>query len=284
MRLFYPLVHRAGSGNPLLTRTSHPEQETPGYPQAAAAKFRLRLQTRPAILVLLLACSLLLLLGLQLSAPYLARSLADNLPTNWLHTSSERVLARLDAGPLQASRAPPELQARLRERFAALSAPAEGAPPYRLLFRHSTQASPLLFSLPSGDIVVSDRLFATVPDPAQQLALLCQELGHLQYQHALHEAVTHNLLWLAFAALSGSAERSIDALSAGLLRSHYSLAQLQAADRYAQNMLRSNAYPPELLARGLERHAGSTAPGEFSQPAKHPSHTEKRLHALRTQS
>lgn len=233
-------------------------------------------------LLALLVCSLTLTLGMHMLAPVLTRSLANNLPSNWVRSSSEQVLTALDARQLQPSLEDSARQVALQSRFAGLTAPAEGAPPYRLLFRRTRAPSPLLFALPSGDIVVSDQLFKTVPDPDMQLALLCQELGHLQYQHALREAVRHKLFWLASAALAGSAESSIKALSEGLLRANYHLAHLNEADRYAQAMLSANGFPPSLLQTSISRFGDNTAPGQLTRMAPLTALREERTHALQT--
>lgn len=237
-------------------------------------------RNRRNILIILISSILVLGLVLRLLAPALSSSLADNLPSNWTRSSSEHVLAVFDSGPLQVSLVPEDAHARLRSRFAGLTAPGEGAPPYRLIFRHSNTSAPLLFSLPSGDIVVTDRFFSSIQNADQQIALLCQELGHLQHQHSLRVAVHHNLIWLASAAFVGSTDRSIGALNDGLLHSDYALNQLSAADRYAQTILQANGFPHGLLASTIAQHGENTAPGRLLSPEGQPAYREERLHAL----
>lgn len=228
-----------------------------------------------------LAAVLLSYIGIQQLLPPLSASLAENLPGNWIRASSERALSAFDAQQLQASRLPTEQQESLQRSFAGLTPPAAGATPYRLMFRASNSSTPLLFSLPSGDIVITDRFFTSIPEPDLQIALLCIELGHIQYQHALREALSHKLVWLASAALVGSSESSIRALSEGVRGAHYSQQQLLEADQYARAMLEASAYPPAKLENALQRLASSTSPAQLGRAEALADHRQARLARLR---
>ncbi|MDO6387098.1 hypothetical protein [Uliginosibacterium sp. 31-12] len=283
MRTSSTLLHRGSVGTVLEHSRAKGSDWQHLAPGSGETRTRPSLLKRLQALLLLMSGLLALGLGLHLLSPMLARSLAANLPTNWIHGSSERVLARLDGSLLRPSQSDAARQTDLRKRFANLNAPTTGAPPYRLVFRQGGSASPLLFSLPSGDIVVTDAFFTHEPDPVTQLALLCQQLGHLHHQHALHNAIELKLLRLATAALAGSAEHSIGALTEGLQRVEYTLPQLQEADRYAAAMLAANRIAPGVLQGLLSEHGENGAVGQFSSPERLPAYTEARRYVLMLQ-
>lgn len=200
----------------------------------------------------------LLVTAIHLITPALANSLADNLPRGWVRASSMQMLTELDNSILQASNIPLSEQDALAERFGALRAAPEGAPAYRLLFRHNTVPGVTMLTLPGGEIIVTDEFMQTITDKDEQLALLCHELGHLYYRHALRNAIENNLYWLATAAFTGSSEGSIQALATGLRQSEYTRSHVLEADRYAVSMLRANQMPVRLLSSAI-RHAEETA-------------------------
>ncbi|MDP5238523.1 M48 family metallopeptidase [Uliginosibacterium sp. 31-16] len=238
-------------------------------------------RNRINILLLLLACTAALTAGLRLMTPNLAEALADSLPGSWVRTSSEKVLAHLETGTLLASQRPLAEQDALRDRFAALNAAPEGAPPYRLLFRRNLASDRMLLTLPGGEIIVTDQFMQTVPDPAEQLALLCHELGHLYYRHALRSAIEHNLFWLASAAFVGSSESSVRALVNGLEHADYGREHVLEADRYALSMLRTNGLPARLLQDAIEHGQGPAGPAQIQRdPLTHRQYFNERIRAL----
>lgn len=238
-------------------------------------------RNRINILLLLLACTAALTAGLRLLTPSLAETLADSLPGSWVRTGSEKVLTHLEASTLLASQLPLAEQDALRDRFAALNAAPEGAPPYRLLFRRNLNSDSMLLTLPGGEIIVTDQFLHAVPDPAEQLALLCHELGHLYYRHALRSAIEHNLLWLASAAFVGSSESSVRALVNGLEHADYAREHVLEADRYALSMLRANGLPAHLLQDAIEHGQGPADPAQTQHdPFTHRQYFSERIHAL----
>jgi len=209
-------------------------------------------QNRLNIALVILASATVMSVAIHTVTPVLAKSLADGLPASWTRTSSGRMLHNLDLTQLRPSTTTSTERDTLQTRFASLKGAPEGAPPYRLLFRHSTMNGATLLSLPGGEIIVTDEFLHSVPDPDEQLALLCHELGHLYYHHALRSAIENNLFQLAYAAFIGSSDDSIDALTQGLRKSNYTLEHVLEADHYAVSMLHANNLPTSLLIRAIE--------------------------------
>ncbi|KAF7600010.1 MAG: hypothetical protein CGU29_03485 [Candidatus Dactylopiibacterium carminicum] len=242
--------------------------EHAGEPPSALRTHRRRPRTRLGLLLIFIACLGALCLGASLAAPTLARNLADSLPASWIRQSSEDLLKRLDGRHLAPSLASDAEQQMLRAQFSTLTAPASGAPPYRLVFRRSGHPEVLLFTLPSGDIVITDRFFERVQDPGVRLALLCHELGHLQQRHALRNAVEYNLVWLAGAALFGNADSAVRALTHGLAAVRYSPEQIQEATVYARTILRANDMAASLHAQAMRLSPQDTTPAAFGAPTR----------------
>lgn len=238
-------------------------------------------RSRASTLLGALAFALILTAGIRLAPQHLVTPLANTLPASWIRASSEQVLSKLEAEDLSASLLPEAQQHALQDRFASLLAAPEGAPPYRLLFRHSRSGQYSLLTLPGGEIIVTDQLLETVPDQREQLALLCHALGHLFHRHDLRNAVDAGFFRIAAAVLTGSSARSIKALDQGLQKGHFTLEAVLEADRYALSMLQANQLPPSLLVTAIE-HAQSPAadPTRTADPLAHREHFTERLRAL----
>lgn len=239
-------------------------------------------RNRVNILLVTLACAAALTASIHLMTPGLAETLADSLPGSWVRASSEQVLSTLENNLLSESRTSLAEQDALRDRFATMNPAPEGAPPYRLLFRHSNTPGVMLMNLPGGEIIVTDQFLQTVPDQSEQLALLCHELGHLYYRHALRNAIEHNLYWLASAALMGSSESSIHALARGLQPADYTREHVLEADRYAVSMLRANGLSSRLMLDAIEHSQPpvSTSPSTTQAPLSHSQYFKDRIRTL----
>lgn len=240
----------------------HPARTTAGRPVAPASQRR---HSRISLLLVIVACLAALSASVSLMTPALARSLADSLPASWIRLSAEAVLDRLEHEALSPSLTPEATRQQLREQFATLTAPASGAPPYRLIFRASSNPDVLLLTLPSGDIVVTDSFFQRIDDADVRLALLCHELGHLHHRHALRNAVEHNLVWLGSAAFVGNAESSVRALTHGLLATRYNDAQTEEAHNFARNILRANGLNPAIHDQHAHALPPSATPAAFKR-------------------
>lgn len=203
-----------------------------------------------------------LLTGWQLSRPVLAEALADALPAALAEGLGRGVLRELELHTLAPSQLPLLQQQRIAAAFGGLQAPHEGAPRHRLLFR-AGHAGAVAFTLPSGDIILTDALVQALPDDGAVLAVLAHELGHLQRRHMLQRLVQEALL----PAAAGMARGDMAWMVSGVAAQAPQLAWPQqaeiAADGYAADLLEHNGLslrsleeaPEALHALGGMQHA-----------------------------
>lgn len=240
----FPISRNADSGNRPGLRLA-PAKHLAGHPERQTDQLRLP----PHRIVLWLLIPLLAAIWMvgNLLRPPLARELAELIPATWIKTAAAQAQARLDNGLLGPSQVAPERTEQLAARFAALEAPADGAPPYRLTFRNANPDVALIYALPEGSIVVTDALLNALPDDTYVLALLCQQLGHLRYQHMLRSAVDDELLALGIAMLAGQEKWAVPRLTRSFLNTIDSVQSQTEADRFAQAMLAQNHISPGAL-------------------------------------
>ncbi|MEN9489824.1 MAG: hypothetical protein RJA63_273 [Pseudomonadota bacterium] len=214
---------------------------------------------------LLLACAALGVLLATLAHLFLRHPLTiamtEALPATWVKSAAINTQHTLDQTQLRPSQASGTRIEALTTRFAALSAPASGALPYRLIFRRGGLSGPLTYALPDGSIVVTDELLATLPDDTQVLALLCHELGHLHHRHMLQASIEDQVFTLALASLLGLEKVVVQGLETGILNAEMGDTPHYEADRFAQHMLAQNGLSPRTLHAALEtlaRQASTT--------------------------
>ncbi|HEX5127659.1 MAG TPA: M48 family metallopeptidase [Rhodocyclaceae bacterium] len=236
----------------------------------ARHKQRLGNRWQKAILALLVA-GCLATIGYRLSRSIFGNDLGEP-SSQWIRLVSEQTLATLDHDWLMPSQLSPERQSELRNWFSVWHAPAESAPPYRLLFRRGGKTAVYSFSLPDGDIVITDEMIALTHDDRKILALLAYELGHLHYEHALQHVHAASFAAMLKGYLRISSE-DVPALSNRLLQSPYSFDEEHQADEYAISMLRANSFQPNILVDALTlqmqdmRKPGDGMPRLLSAPA-----------------
>lgn len=215
----------------------------------------------------LIGLLLVLLLGVALSLfppVRLADKLAEIVPAAWIRVAAQRAQDELDRSQLRLPLSSGERIETLTTRFASLTAPANGAPPYRLLFRNGGQSGALLYSLPDGLIVLSDELLSALPDDTEILALLCHELGHIYYRHALRAAIESRFLSIGAVSLLGFENQAVSLLARGFLDSSLSEGSGLQADQFARRMLEANGISASKLDSALARLA--TLPRQASIP------------------
>lgn len=223
---------------------------------------------RLSIILLSAVLAVLLMQSVGQIAPhYFANELASRIPDSWVGASSVRLLAELDHSSLQASELPEETRNRLQDQFASLQPPAEGAPPYRLLFRKSAEQGATSVALPNGDIILIND-FATGEDRTDlRLLAMLRSLGHLHYRHALANIAENRFASLLFALLINDKEHGVRILDQGLRSARYTPAQSSEAEAYASRMLHANieAQPAHKPIREISPAAMQKAPAEWKQ-------------------
>lgn len=236
----FPISRNTGSGNRPRLRLA-PAKRGAWHPEHQADQ--LWLPPHRITLWLLLPLLAAIWIAGSLLRPPLARELAELVPATWIKAAATQAQARLDSGLLGPSQVAPERTEQLAARFASLEAPADGAPPYRLTFRKANPNVALIYALPEGSIVVTDALLNALPDDTQVLALLCQQLGHLRYQHMLRSAVDDELLAVGLALLTGQEKWAVPRLARSFLNTSDTAQSVAEADRFALAMLAQNHIP-----------------------------------------
>ena len=179
--------------------------------------------------------------------PMVAARLARAMPPAMERRLGEGALEVLDEQVLKPSRFSDQRMAQLRERFAQLQPPREGAPPYRLLFRDSPLLGANALALPSGDIVLTDQMVRLLADDDAVMGVLAHELGHLHERHVTRRLIQGSVVTAGAALLFGDVSALLSTAPALLLDMKYSRDAEREADDYAVAMLRHNGIGREHL-------------------------------------
>jgi Zn-dependent protease with chaperone function len=225
----------------------------------------------------------LLAAGYRWGLPWLAESVAQALPEEWVQGLGAHTLEALDRTAFSASELDPALRHRLAARLRALEAPGEDLPSHAIHFR----ASPLganAFALPGGEIVVTDELVLFAQSDDEVVGVLAHELGHLRERHALRGLFQASVVGMLVAVWVGDLGTLASALPAFVLEARYSRDFEREADDYAAWLLVANGIGTrplaELLARLEASRGGPQAQsGVAAYLSSHPA-TEERVRAL----
>lgn len=191
--------------------------------------------------------------------PWASRQIAFAMPVKAAEVISEQTLKILDKAILEPSTLPPEEQDRIRAHFTDTLLPLQHESfSYRLHFRDMS-GLPNALALPSGDIIVTDRLVELADDQAEIDAVLLHEIGHVVQRHGLQQVLHSSFLTAAIIMVSGDATAMSNiavALPVFLLESHYSRENETEADRYAFERMIEAGIDPITFSRIMEKIAG----------------------------
>ncbi len=181
-----------------------------GWQQALAASghkasVAQRMQTRWSSFALaLLAVAAFALAFYRWGTPWAATQLTRQVPLAWETSLADKALQDMDAHMLKPSKLPPERQAALRARFAALAAAVPTdlrrypgyEPRLALQFRRGMPAN--AFALPGGTIVMTDAIVELagrehLGDDALA-GVLAHEMGHVFHRHTTRAVVEQGVL------------------------------------------------------------------------------------------
>ncbi|WP_366773672.1 M48 family metallopeptidase [uncultured Oxalicibacterium sp.] len=219
------------------------------------------------------------LYGLPLAADIVSRALPERIE----RSIGQGMLGLLDQRILAPSRLPDARQSALRERFAAMTPPRDGAPQYTLVFRAS-RIGPNAFALPSGEIVMTDELVQLLDNDQQVLSVLAHELGHLHERHLMRRLIQSSAVGAVVTMLFGDASAVVANIPTLLMDMHYSREAEREADDYAIAMLKANGIPLSQMAAGFEKLQQQLGDDkETSYFASHPSTSERIARILKAQ-
>jgi Zn-dependent protease with chaperone function len=223
----------------------------------------------------LAAVMLLLALAYFYILPAASKIIADHLPASAERSIGIGALALLDKHVLQPSALPLSRQQAIIHRFTALSPPQHtgAVTGYKILFR-KTLTGPNAFTLPSGEIILTDSLVTLLGDDDAIMGVLAHELGHVHEHHLMRRLIQGSVTGAAATLLFGDVSIAAANVSTLLLDMHYSRQAEREADDYAIAMFKANGIPLSKLADVFEKlgHAGAEP---IPYLASHPSSSER---------
>jgi Zn-dependent protease with chaperone function len=188
--------------------------------------------------------------------PWASKKIAFSLPLSVLEIVSEQTLEILDRGILKASELPQEQQQQIREHFEKkLASTPNGEFSFKLHLRNM-EGIANAFALPSGAIIVTDRLIELADNQDQVDAVLFHEIGHVVRRHGMQRILHSSFITMAIILITGDVtmiENMAVALPVFLLESHYSREDETEADRYAFESMIKAGIDPVHFGRIMEK-------------------------------
>ncbi len=126
---------------------------------------------------------------------------------------------------------------------------------YRLYFRQLGDM-PNAFALPSGQIIVTDKLIEMADNQQEIDSVLLHEIGHVVHRHGLQQIIHNSFITIALTIMTGDAtavEEMMIALPVFLLESQYSRASESEADEYAFKHMIKLGIDPIYFAHMFEK-------------------------------
>jgi predicted Zn-dependent protease len=206
----------------------------------------------PISLLALVTLVVGLLSAYQWGLPAAADHIANNLPPEFEKRMGDEGFASVDGKLFMPSKLPPEVQQRLRDRFASFKQPRGEKTAYQLEFR-SSRVGPNAFALPNGVIVMTDELVQLARSDEAILGVLSHELGHVKRHHASRNIIQGIGVGLLLNLWVGDVSSALVAAPAILLNQKHSRDFEREADQYAIDMMLANGQSLEPMADMFER-------------------------------
>jgi len=204
-----------------------------------------------------LAVTLLIVLGfLRYGVPFLAQKVAFALPAATEELIGRETLQILDKVAFQPSALPKQRREELTRHFRSMTAGHPERKLWRLEFRTSKSIGANAFALPSGIVVVTDRMVELAENDDQVVGVLAHEIGHLTHRHALRHLLQNSVTALVVATLTGdivSASSLAATMPTVLIDAKYSRDFEWEADAAAVEYLKQKGIPVRRYAEILAR-------------------------------
>lgn len=199
---------------------------------------------------------------IALGIPFLAERVAKAIPPATEVSLGTEGLAMLDRLVFAPSQLPEPRRHAIKATFDRMTRDLPFAAGYRLEFRKSDRLGANALALPSGIIVVTDRLVEIAASDDQIIGVLAHEMGHVRHRHALRHVLQSSATGLIVAALTGDIT-SVTSLAAGLptalIDANYSRRFEVEADDAAVAYLKQRGIPlkqyADILGRLEAEHA-----------------------------
>lgn len=171
----------------------------------------------------------------RIGFPWASKEIAYALPIYVNEKLSEGTLEFLDEYLLDESDLPQAQQDEVYKNFYKLVDALEDKEfNYRLHIRKMGQESNA-FSLPSGEIILTDELLKTAENKEQIDSILLHEIGHVKYRHGLQQVVHSSLISTAISMMTSDLtvlEDLLVVMPVFLVESNYSRSHEYEADNF----------------------------------------------------
>ena len=186
----------------------------------------------------LASIAFLILLGyfiISVVLPWAGRELAYLVPNKVNETISSGAMSLLDEQWLGKSELSDDKKNEIRELFTDLiNKLPNNEFNYKLNFR-SMNGTANAFSLPDGQIILTDELIRLSENPKQIIAILLHEIGHSHHRHVMQQVIRSTMISVAISMATSdlsALEDLIVVLPAFLIKSGYSQDAENEADKY----------------------------------------------------
>jgi Zn-dependent protease with chaperone function len=230
-----------------------------------------------AVLIAVVSVAALIRYGFPAAAGWLAQRTPNAVAVDVSH----QTLSTLDQIALAPSQLPPADKRKANALFARVAAVGKEPSHYRLLFRAGKRVGPNAFSLPDGEVVMTDELYKMIQRDDELEGVFGHEIAHADRRHVLQMMYEASLIPAAIALITGDASQFgqiATMLPTILVQSSYSRGfEQQADDDSAQMMKRIGADPAalgDLLLRMDKQLCGKSGCGR-SWLGSHPASAER---------
>lgn len=185
--------------------------------------------------------------------PAASEKIAKALPVKLNESLASGTLATLDKFLFEASDVSPAKQSELRRHFKENLLPKHNHGfSFKLKFRQMPGGKHKdglanAFALPSGEVVITDRLLSLAKNQDEIDAILLHEIGHVLHRHSMRQVIQSSAITVALILVTGdisAIEEWTIALPGFLLESNYSRDFESEADLYAfERMLKMDKNP-----------------------------------------
>ena len=200
-----------------------------------------RLENRLVWTLVSLAVTAVVLWSLvAIGIPWMAEKISSEIPIELEVKMGDQTLESLDKLAFSPTRLNAQQQQRGKRLMESLVAGYNNLGFRRLDFRFMQANAANAFALPSGLIIVTDRLLELADKDEELQAVLAHELGHVQYRHSLRGWLQNSVSALFIASILGdisSITANVAILPTLLLENNYSKEFEQQADDFAIRML-----------------------------------------------
>lgn len=194
-------------------------------------------------------------------APFLAAKLVPLIPVKADLMLGELAMEAIDQTYFKPSQLTGVLQDHVQPALNLVS-PEHPRLPFKLHMRSSKSIGANAFALPSGDVVVTDDMYALMLDSKFQVdehgkrllaAILAHEIAHVELRHSMLNLTETSLMTVVVNSLFGDFSTVLTTASSTVLNAKYSREKEAEADRYAIELMKKKGISPIYFALALER-------------------------------